>query len=109
MADRFVNPPPGCPDGLAVAIKEGWGVLQLPAEGYPAEVAQPILAEIAEHVEEFVRRGYDVVTVGEALALAPALGRLGAELNDGVVPTDEAALCSFLSNRPPPPAAFLLT
>jgi len=44
--------------GLAVLAAAGWGVMQLPDDGYPAEVARPLLAEVAEQVEEFTRRGY---------------------------------------------------
>ena len=35
-ADRYVNPRPGGLDGLAVLAEAGWGVIQLPAEDYPA-------------------------------------------------------------------------
>lgn len=109
MADRYVNPPAGGPDGLRVALEEGWGVLQLPDDGYPPEVIGPIVAEVAEHVEEFSRRGYDVVLVGEGGDLADALDRLEAPRPEVVVPSDEAELRSFLSRRPPPPAASLLS
>jgi hypothetical protein len=39
VADRYVNPPPGGLDAVAVAAQTGWGVMQLPADDYPAEVA----------------------------------------------------------------------
>src|SRR5205814_4367734 len=48
VADRYVNPQPGQVDGLAVLAAAGWGVMQLPDPGYPAEVAGPLLAEVAE-------------------------------------------------------------
>ena len=36
VADQFVNPPPGGIDGIAAAAQAGWGVVQLPADDYPA-------------------------------------------------------------------------
>jgi hypothetical protein len=40
---------------------EGYGVIQLPPAGLPAEVAGEWLEQVAEHVEEFRRTGYEVV------------------------------------------------
>ena len=65
VADRYVNPPAGGLDGLAVLAAAGWGVMQLPDDAYPAEVARLLLAEVAEQVEEFSRHGYLFVLVGE--------------------------------------------
>ena len=47
VADRYVNPEAGQFDGLAVLAGAGWGVMQLPDDGYPAEVARRLLAEVA--------------------------------------------------------------
>ena len=55
-ADRYVNPPPDGVDAVAVAEQTGWGVMQLPADDYPPEVAGPLLAEVAEQLEEFSRQ-----------------------------------------------------
>ena len=52
IADRYVNPPPGGVDGIAVAAEAGWGVIQLPAEDYPATVAGRLLFEVAEQADE---------------------------------------------------------
>ena len=58
VADGYVNPPPGGLDAVAVAAQTGWGVMQLPTDDYPPEVAGPLLAEVAEQVEEFSRHGW---------------------------------------------------
>jgi Flp pilus assembly CpaE family ATPase len=104
VADRYVNPPPDGTDGLAVAADAGWGVLQLPAEDYPASLAGPLLAEVAEQAEEFRRHGNDLVLVGERDGLAEALAQVGLALPDSIVPGNAAELSSFLSARPAPAA-----
>ena len=104
VADRYVNPPPDGTDGLAVAADAGWGVLQLPAEDYPASLAGPLLAEVAEQAEEFRRHGYDLVLVGEREGLAEALARVGLAIPDSIVPGSAAELSSFLCARPAPAA-----
>ena len=91
VADRYVNPPPGGLDAVAVAAQTGWGVMQLPADDYPAEVAGPLLAEVAEQVEEFSRHGYGLVLVGERAGLAEALARAGVAIPDGISPGSPAA------------------
>ena len=70
VADRFVNPPPGGVDAVAAAAQAGWGVMQLPPDDYPAEITGPLLAEVAEQVEEFSRHGYAFVLVGDCPGLA---------------------------------------
>jgi hypothetical protein len=40
---------------------EGYGVIQLPPAGLPADVATEWLEQVGEHVAEFLRTGYDVV------------------------------------------------
>jgi len=104
VADRYVNPEPGQVDGLAVLAATGWGVMQLPDDGYPAEVARPLLAEVAEQVEEFSRRGYGFILVGERDGLAEALALVGVAVPDRVVPASEAELREFLGVQPVPPA-----
>lgn len=108
MADRYVNPPPGGIDGLAIAERAGWGVIQLPAAEYTPEISGPMLVEVAEHVEEFHRRGYDLVLIGEPDGAALALSRLDVPLPDAIVPETSEQLLSYLQARPEPPAARLL-
>jgi hypothetical protein len=104
VADRYVNPAPGGLDGLAVLAAAGWGVMQLPDDAYPADVARPLLAEIAEQVEEFSRHGYAFVLVGERAGLEEALGLVGAAVPPRIVPSSAAALGEFLAAQPVPPA-----
>lgn len=108
LEDRYVNPPDDGFDGLAVALEVGWGVIQLPPAEYGAAVTAPILAEVAEHVEEFSRRGYDIVLVGES-ARAEAFDALGIPPLDQISPSSADELARFLSARPSPPAASLLS
>ena len=104
VADRFVNPPPGGVDGVAVAAETGRGVVQLPADDYPDAVAQRLLFEVAEQLEEFSRHGYDLVLVGERDGLAEALARVCVALPDAITPASFVALKEFLDTRPDPQA-----
>ncbi|HEX6934719.1 MAG TPA: hypothetical protein VF162_21440, partial [Streptosporangiaceae bacterium] len=104
MADRFVNPPPGGVDGVAAAAQAGWGVLQLPADDYPAAVAERLLYEVAEQAEEFTRHGYDLVLIGTRDGLAEALARVGIPLPDAISPGSLVELREFLGSRPEPSA-----
>ena len=104
VADRYVNPEEGQLDGLAVLAAAGWGVMQLPDDGYPADVARPLLAEVAEQVEEFSRRGYGFILVGERDGLAEALALVGVAVPDRIVPASSAELREFLAIQPVPPA-----
>jgi len=104
VADRYVNPPVGGFDGLAVFLAAGWGVMQLPAEQYPLEVSTALLVQIAEQAEEFHRHGYDLVLVGHREGLREALETVGLKLPDQVRPGDAAELLSFLEDRPMPSA-----
>jgi hypothetical protein len=104
VADRYVNPAPGQLDGLAVLAAAGWGVMQLPDDGYPAEVAQPLLAGIAEQLEEFSRHGYTFIVVGERDGLAEALAVVGVAIPARIVPATAAELGGFLAAQPVPPA-----
>ena len=104
VADRYVNPPSDGLDAVAVAAQTGWGVMQLPADDYPPEVAEPLLAEVAEQMEEFSRHGYAFVVVGERAGLAEALAKAGVPLPDGISPGTAAQLAEFLAGRPAPRA-----
>jgi len=104
VADRYVNPPPGGVDGIAAAAEAGWGVIQLPADDYPAEVAQRLLFEVAEQADEFNRHGYDLVLVGQRDGMAEALARVGIAVPDAITPESFVALKDFLGGRPSPQA-----
>jgi hypothetical protein len=104
VADRYVNPAPGQLDGLAMLAAAGWGVMQLPDDHYPAEVARQLLAGIAEQVEEFSRHGYAFIVVGERDGLAGALAGVGVAVSAGIVPATAAELGEFLAAQPVPPA-----
>jgi hypothetical protein len=104
LADRYVNPPPGGVDGIAVAAEAGWGVIQLPAGDYPDAVARRLLFEVAEQAEEFARHGYDLVLVGNCEGLADELARVGLGLPDGIDPEGPVVLREFLDARPVPQA-----
>ncbi|MDX6542002.1 MAG: hypothetical protein QOI71_3612 [Gaiellales bacterium] len=114
-ADALVNPELGGLDALAVCERTGFGVMQLPATWYPDDVAAGWLEQVAEQLDEYLRRGYAVVLVtlagdpagaAQRAALAGALAAIGHALpaehaSDG----DEAALESFLRAQPVPSAA----
>lgn len=104
VADRYVNPAPGGLDGLAVLAAACWGVMQLPDDAYPDEVARLLLAEIAEQVEEFSRHGYAFVLVGKRAGLEEALARVGVGLPPGIAPGSAGELSEFLAAQPDPPA-----
>jgi len=104
VADCYVNPAPGGLDGLAVLAAAGWGVMQLPDDAYPAEVARLLLAEVAEQVEEFSRHGYAFVLVGERAGLEAALAHVGVAVPPRVVPAGADELCEFLAAQPVPSA-----
>jgi hypothetical protein len=102
VADRYVNPPSGGLDALAVLAMVGWGAMQLPADDYPADIAARVLAEVTEQAEEFSRHGYDFVLIGDRDGLAEALAAAGLAVPDRIVPTDAAQLLDFLAARPAP-------
>ena len=106
VADRYVNPPPGGPDAVAAAAQAGWGVMQLPPDDYPAEVTGPLLAEVAEQVEEFSRHGYAFVLVGDCPGLADALARVGVAVPEQIAPATSVKLLEFLHGRPAPAAGW---
>ena len=115
-ADALVNPEPGGLDALAVCERAGFGVMQLPATWYPDDVAAGWLEQVAEQLDEYLRRGYAVVLVTrrradaagatQREALGAALAAIGHELpaefaSDG----DADALEAFLRAQPVPGAA----
>ena len=106
VADGYVNPPPGGLDAVAVAAEKGWGVMQLPADDYPPDVAGPLLAEVAEQMEEFSRHGYGFVLVGERAGLAEALTQAGVPLPDQASPGTAAQLAEFLAGQRAPRAGW---
>jgi 4-hydroxy-3-methylbut-2-enyl diphosphate reductase IspH len=67
-------------------------------------VARPWLAEVAEQVEEFSRRGYGFVLVGERDGLAEALALVGVAVPDRIAPASAAELREFLAIQPVPAA-----
>lgn len=105
VADRYVNPAPGELDAVAVLAAAGWGVMQLPDDAYPPDVAQPLLAEVAEQVEEFARHGYGLIVVGERGGLDQALAGVGVTVPARIVPAAAGELSEFLAAQPVPPAA----
>ena len=106
--DRYVNPSVGGLDALAVLSASGWGVIQLPEASYPTSLKASMLIDVAEQSEEFWRRGYDVVLVGEQPGLVDALAAVGMPCPDQVVPADAEELAAFLRARPVPKASQLL-
>jgi hypothetical protein len=108
IADRYVNPPPGGLDGLAVLAEAGWGVMQLPPEDYPPDLVADMLAQVAEQAQEFSRHGYELVLVGECDELDAALAAVELVRPPQVVPADATSLADFLRTRPEPAASHLL-
>jgi hypothetical protein len=100
VADELVNPGAGGFDALAVLRQEDWGAIQLPPAWYPAEVAAPLLEQIAEHADEFARHGYQLVLLGDRPGLNEALRRLGVDLPDASQPRSADELRAFLKARP---------
>lgn len=105
VADRYVNPPRGGLDGIAVLLEADWGAIQLPADRYPAEVVRPLLEQVAEQTEEFHRRGYDIVVIGGHPGLDEALASVGVPSPDRIEPANADELRDFLHRRPLPRAA----
>ena len=114
-ADVLVNPEPGGLDALAICEREGWGVMQLPAAWYPDDVAAGWLEQVAEQLDEYLRRGYAVVLLTRARdadgtrqrkALAAVLKAIGHALPPEHRSTGDAqALEAFLRAQPVPAAA----
>ena len=105
VADKYLNPQPRGLDAIPILLEADWGVIQLPADIYPREVAGPLLAQVAEQTEEFHRHGYDVVVIGRRTGLKEALAAAGLPGFDRVDPVNAGALRGFLGRRPAPKAS----
>jgi hypothetical protein len=113
-ADALVNPEPGGLDALAICERADFGVMQLPATWYPDDVAAGWLDQVAEQLDEYLRRGYAVVLLLPARdaaatrqrkALAVALKAIGHPLPPEFRSTGDAdALEAFLRAQPVPAA-----
>ena len=111
-ADALENPEPGGLDALAVCERAGFGVMQLPATWYPDDVAAGWLEQVAEQLDEYLRRDYAVALVtpagdpaaaGQREALAAALAAIGQPLPPGFESDGDAdALEAFLRAQPVP-------
>jgi hypothetical protein len=101
LADEYVNPRPDSFDALEVLRDEDWGAIQLPPVWYSDAVAAPLLEQVAEHVEEFARHGYDVVLVGGRDGLREALQQVGARELEPLHPATAEDLRGFLRARAP--------
>jgi hypothetical protein len=114
-ADALVNPEPGGLDALAICERANFGVMQLPATWYPDDVAAGWLEQVAEQLDEYLRRGYAVVLLLPARdaaatrqrkALAAALKAIGHALPPEYRSTGDAdAVEAFLRAQPVPAAA----
>lgn len=91
-------------DILQVLEQSGWGAIVLPPNWYPPELSADLLTQIAEHIEEFVRHGYDVVCVESCQTLAAPLAELAVPLPDTAPATRSDELSEFLRGRPVPRA-----
>jgi hypothetical protein len=107
VADELVNPAADGIDALEILREEDWGVIQLPPAWYPADVATPLLEQIAEHVEEFARHGYQLVLIGARSGLEDALRRARLEVPDAMHPKSADELRAFLQARPPADPALV--
>jgi hypothetical protein len=104
VADRYLNPPVRGLDVIPILLEAEWGVIQLPADIYPREVAGPLLEQVAEQTEEFYRHGYDVVVIGRRAGLKKALASAAVPRLDQLEPVNAGALQAFLRARPSPQA-----
>jgi hypothetical protein len=70
-------------EGLAAELgAAGYGVIQLPPQDLGDATVAAWIEQVAEHVAEFVRSGYEVVLADDGAAeaaLTAALGELGVE------------------------------
>jgi hypothetical protein len=93
VASELVN---GELDLLAVLERARWGAIVLPPEWYPEDVASGLLVQFAEHIEEFLRHGYQVVCIGSCDRLSAPLGELGIELPETISARTEDELLRLL-------------
>ena len=109
VSDRYLNPRPGGLDVMPVLLECGWGAMQLPNERYSKATVSLLLEQVAEQAEEFHRRGYDLVLIGQRPGLTRALAAAGVPAIDGIAPTTAAELRAFLRRRPAPAASRIRT
>jgi hypothetical protein len=76
----------------------GYGTIQLPPAGLDAEVTSAWLDQVAEHVAEFVRTGYEVVLVSDGVVDDELTGKL-AELGVQPLPALAAGVSTPSSRR----------
>lgn len=105
VSDRYVNPRPSGLDVMPILLECGWGAIQLPSDKYTKGTADLLLEQVAEQVEEFHRRGYDLVIIGGHAGLIRALTSAGVPSIDRIEPEGAEDLKGFLLRRPPPKAA----
>jgi hypothetical protein len=55
-----------------------------------------LLVQFAEHIEEFLRHGYQVVCIGSCGRLSAPLGELGIELPETIAASTEDELLRLL-------------
>jgi hypothetical protein len=89
--------PGGKVDALTVLEQEIWGAIQLPADDYPDDVAEPLLDQVAEQAEEFARHGYRLVLIGGRAGLSDALARHGVPEPPAIDPASDDELRAFLA------------
>ena len=76
-------------------------MIQLPAADYPDEVAGPLLEQVAEQAEEFVRNGYALALVGSRDGLTAALERCNVPAPRQIEPASADELRAFLTEIAP--------
>src|SRR5207248_2568735 len=92
---------PAWPDG-SPELTSGEGIF---VEELHAELGRRrITVRVADQVEEFSRRGYGFILVGERDGLAEALAHVGVAVPDRIVPASAAELREFLTVQPAPRA-----
>jgi hypothetical protein len=96
VADEMANSQAAGFDVLEVLEHAGWGAILLPPAWYPSDVRAELLIQLAEHVEEFTRHGYEVVCIGSCESLAEPLAQLGVAMPPSVTPASQRELSSLL-------------
>jgi hypothetical protein len=97
VADEMANSQAAGFDVLEVLEDAGWGAILLPPAWYPDDVRAELLIQFAEHVDEFMRHGYEVVCIGSCEQLAEPLAQLGVAMPQSVTPAGTHDLSTFLS------------
>jgi hypothetical protein len=99
VADELINQPSAGFDLLGVLDRAGWGVIALPPAWYGPELAEPLLEQVAEHVQEFQRHGYGIVQLGDRDGLDAALAAVGLTRLDRLEADGPEALAAALEQR----------